>query len=395
MGRAERDKLAIRERDGEGPIQSFLAGAAAKHGVWVIAGTVPLFARRPGAGAQRVARLRRRRPPRRPLRQDPPLRLHRRGRAVPGVATRSSRATTPVAIDSPFGRLALSICYDVRFPELYRRLAPMDLITVPSAFTATTGAAHWEILLRARAVENLAWVIAPAQGGEHANGRRTHGHSMIVDPWGGWWRASPAAPGLWWRKSTPTLRTRCARACPRSGTACYDEPTSAEISRYGDHADPGPASHDRQPAAARALRARSAAAPAGVRRDHDPRRRLRRPLLPVPARPRPGAWRKGIVKSGSFNIDQGVGVRAIAGEKTAFAYSDEISLAALKDAAGATRAIARLGGRSNLPVARAGERRRLYPALDPLASLGRHREGAAASSGSSASAAGAIRASCR
>jgi nitrilase len=91
---------------------------------------------------------------------------------------------SPVAIDSPFGRIALSICYDVRFPELYRRLAPMDLITVPSAFTATTGAAHWEVLLRARAVENLAWVIAPAQGGEHPNGRRTHGHTMIVDPWG-------------------------------------------------------------------------------------------------------------------------------------------------------------------------------------------------------------------
>jgi len=91
---------------------------------------------------------------------------------------------TPVAIESPFGRIALSICYDVRFPELYRGLAPMDLIVIPSAFTATTGKAHWDLLVRARAVENLAWVIAPAQGGHHLNGRRTYGHTMIVGPWG-------------------------------------------------------------------------------------------------------------------------------------------------------------------------------------------------------------------
>ena len=76
------------------------------------------------------------------------------------------------------------MCYDVRFPELYRALAPMDLILVPSAFTATTGRAHWETLLRARAIENLAWVLAPAQGGTHPSGRQTHGHSMVVDPWG-------------------------------------------------------------------------------------------------------------------------------------------------------------------------------------------------------------------
>jgi nitrilase len=90
----------------------------------------------------------------------------------------------PCALDSPFGRLAMSVCYDVRFPELYRALAPMDIILVPSAFAATTGRAHWETLLRARAIENLAWVLAPAQGGTHPNGRQTHGHSMIVDPWG-------------------------------------------------------------------------------------------------------------------------------------------------------------------------------------------------------------------
>jgi nitrilase len=90
----------------------------------------------------------------------------------------------PVALDSPFGRLALSVCYDVRYPELYRGLGPFDAMLVPSAFTVPTGAAHWETLLRARAIENQAYVIAPAQGGTHAGGRRTYGHSMIVDPWG-------------------------------------------------------------------------------------------------------------------------------------------------------------------------------------------------------------------
>jgi nitrilase len=102
----------------------------------------------------------------------------------------------PKAIDSPFGRIALSVCYDVRFPELYRALAPVDIILVPSAFTATTGRAHWETLLRARAIENLAWVLAPAQGGKHVNGRETHGHSLVVDPWGKVVAERAAGPGV-------------------------------------------------------------------------------------------------------------------------------------------------------------------------------------------------------
>ena len=92
--------------------------------------------------------------------------------------------TAAAALDSPFGRLALSVCYDVRFPELYRSLGRFDIMFVPSAFTVPTGAAHWETLLRARAIENQAFVVAPAQGGLHPGGRRTWGHSMIVDPWG-------------------------------------------------------------------------------------------------------------------------------------------------------------------------------------------------------------------
>jgi nitrilase len=89
-----------------------------------------------------------------------------------------------VTVDSPFGRIGLSVCYDLRFPELYRSMGAVDVILVPSAFTATTGKAHWETLIRARAVENLAYVLAPAQGGRHASGRETHGDTMIVDPWG-------------------------------------------------------------------------------------------------------------------------------------------------------------------------------------------------------------------
>jgi nitrilase len=236
MGLTERDKLAIRERDGDGPIQSFLAGAAAKHGVWVIAGTVPLFAGDPekvrntslvyDAAGRRVARY---------------DKIHlfdftasslpspgsgdQQGGVPPSSRTgeqyRESRTIepgdVPVAVDSPFGRIALSICYDVRFPELYRRLAPMDLITVPSAFTATTGAAHWEVLLRARAVENLAWVIAPAQGGEHANGRRTHGHSMIVDPWGKVAASLARGPGVVVAEIDPHVTDKVRASLPALG----------------------------------------------------------------------------------------------------------------------------------------------------------------------------------
>src|SRR6185295_873806 len=103
---------------------------------------------------------------------------------------------TPVAVDTPFGRVALSICYDLRFPELYRALAPVDLILMPAAFTATTGRAHWETLLRARAIENLCYVLAAAQGGRHENGRATFGHSMLIDPWGKVMAMQDEGPGV-------------------------------------------------------------------------------------------------------------------------------------------------------------------------------------------------------
>jgi len=213
FGMRERDKVQVREPDGAGPIQQFLSDAARRHGVWVIGGSVPLECPDPGKvmnsclvfdeRGERVARY---------------DKIH-----LFGFATETERyheagtiqaGGTPVAVDSPFGRLALSICYDVRFPELYRRLAPMDIIFVPSAFTATTGPAHWETLLRARAIENLAWVVAPAQGGQHANGRRTHGHSMIIDPWGKVLGCLPEGPGVVVADIDPAYQAKLRTSLP-------------------------------------------------------------------------------------------------------------------------------------------------------------------------------------
>ena len=183
LGMRDTDKVAAKEKDGAGPIQEFLAAAAKRHGIWLVGGSVPLECSDPGkvrnsclvydSEGRRVARY---------------DKIHLFGLDLGAERFEEARTieagSTPCAIDSPFGRIAVSVCYDVRFPELYRALAPMDVILVPSAFTATTGRAHWEPLLRARAIENLAWVLAPAQGGTHPNGRQTHGHTMVIDPWG-------------------------------------------------------------------------------------------------------------------------------------------------------------------------------------------------------------------
>ncbi len=183
LGERDTDKVAIREPDGQGPLQEFLAAQAARHRIWLIGGTVPLACERPArvrnaclvydpAGQRRA-------------RYD---KIHlfgfRRGDEKFDEAATIEAARTPVVVDVDGWRIGLSICYDLRFPELYRALSPVDLIVVPSAFTYTTGAAHWETLLRARAIENQCYVLAPAQGGKHPNGRRTWGHSMLVDPWG-------------------------------------------------------------------------------------------------------------------------------------------------------------------------------------------------------------------
>ena len=184
IGRHESDKVKAREREGGGPIQDFLADAARRNRVWLLGGTAPIEAE--DEGRILSASLLYDDTGRRVARYDKMHLFRFDGGA--GEHYDEARTLEPgarvVAVASPFGRLALSICYDVRFPELYRSLGEFDLMFVPSAFTVPTGQAHWELLLRARAVENQAYVIAPAQGGLHESGRRTYGHTMIVDPWG-------------------------------------------------------------------------------------------------------------------------------------------------------------------------------------------------------------------
>lgn len=183
IGRTERDKVALREPDGAGPIQDFLAGLAARHGLWILAGTVPISC--DDETRIRSACLLYDERGRRVARYDKMNLFRFEGDRESYDESRTLQAgTRPVAVDTPLGRLALSVCYDVRFPELYRGLGAFDVMFVPSAFTVPTGAAHWETLLRARAIENKAYVVAPAQGGTHPGGRRTWGHSLVADPWG-------------------------------------------------------------------------------------------------------------------------------------------------------------------------------------------------------------------
>ena len=183
LGRHESDKVQVREREGSGLIQDFLSGTALRNRVWLVGGTVPLECADPAR--VRNASLVYDDQGKRVARYDKVHLFSYRGRVESFDEARTIEpGDAPLAVESPFGKLGLSVCYDLRFPEFYRRLADIDCWFVPSAFTAATGAAHWEVLLRARAIENLCYVVAPAQGGVHANGRRTHGHTMIVDPWG-------------------------------------------------------------------------------------------------------------------------------------------------------------------------------------------------------------------
>jgi deaminated glutathione amidase len=187
MGLKDADKRAVAEGAGSGPIQDFLSATAARLKVWLIGGTTPLRAGTDGRVA--AASLVFDADGRQVARYD---KIHLFDVDIPGRAEsyRESAHVAPgsrvAVIDTPAGRLGLSVCYDVRFPELYRQLsaAGAQLLVVPSAFTSPTGRAHWETLLRARAIENLCYVIAPAQSGFHPSGRETYGDSMIVDYWG-------------------------------------------------------------------------------------------------------------------------------------------------------------------------------------------------------------------
>jgi len=183
MGLSDTDKVAHAEPLGAGPIQDFMAEAARAHGIWLIGGTLPLASDDPArvvnttlvydAQGQHVGRY---------------DKIHLFGFSKGGETYDEARTIVPGrtvgTVDTPLGKVGLSVCYDLRFPELFRAMGPCALIVVPAAFTYTTGQAHWEVLLRARAIENQCYVLAAAQGGKHVNGRRTWGHSMLIDPWG-------------------------------------------------------------------------------------------------------------------------------------------------------------------------------------------------------------------
>jgi nitrilase len=183
MGMDEQDKVAVREQTGHGQIQAFLSETARKYGIWLVGGSIPLRASSPDKVlnsclvfnelGEQVARY---------------DKIHLFNLELGNENYHEAKTIEPgsqvVVVDSPFGRIGLAICYDLRFPELFRSMRNVDIIVLPSAFTETTGKMHWEVLVRARAVENLSYVVAAAQGGYHVNGRETHGNSMIVDPWG-------------------------------------------------------------------------------------------------------------------------------------------------------------------------------------------------------------------
>ncbi len=218
MGRHERDKLAHAEADGSGPIQELMGALAREHRLWLVGGTLPLQSAVSGKvlntslvygpDGQRVARY---------------DKIHLfnfvRGEENYDEARTIEYGSEVRSFEAPFGRVGLSVCYDLRFPELYRAMGECALIVMPAAFTYTTGRAHWELLLRARAVENQCYVLASAQGGQHVNGRRTWGHSMLVDPWGEIVSVLPEGEGLvigdidphrlqYVRESLPALRHR-------------------------------------------------------------------------------------------------------------------------------------------------------------------------------------------
>jgi predicted amidohydrolase len=223
MGLNDTDKLAVREQPGSGEIQTFLSETARAHKIWLVGGSIPLVADAPDKmrnaclvyddNGEQVARY---------------DKIHLFNLELGNEHYHEGRTIEAgeqvVVVDSPFGRIGLAICYDLRFPELFRAMHGVNIIVLPSAFTETTGKMHWEILVRARAIENLAYVVAAGQGGYHINGRETHGNSMIVDPWGRVLDRLPRGSGVVVAEINPSYHASLRASLPalshRTLTSC-------------------------------------------------------------------------------------------------------------------------------------------------------------------------------
>lgn len=183
IGRSDKEKLAQAETPGSGPLQDFMSAMAKAHGIWLIGGTLSLVAPVKNKVLNTT------------LVYDPQGKAVSRydkihlfsfasGKEAYDESTYICGGDDVVSFEAPFGRVGLTVCYDLRFPELFRALGECALIVVPAAFTYTTGKVHWEILLKARAIENQCYILAAAQGGRHQTGRRTWGQTILIDPWG-------------------------------------------------------------------------------------------------------------------------------------------------------------------------------------------------------------------
>jgi nitrilase len=214
----ETDKIAHAEQPGAGPIQQAMADMARSHRILLFGGTMPLAADEPGKVRNTLMVYG---PEGETIGRYDKIHLFGFSRGEESYdESRTIVAGSEVrAVETPLGRVGLSVCYDLRFPELYRAMGAVSLIVAPSAFTYTTGQAHWEILLRARAIENQCYLLAAAQGGRHRNGRRTWGHSMLINPWGEVISVLPEGEGVVagemdtealgvWRENLPALKHR-------------------------------------------------------------------------------------------------------------------------------------------------------------------------------------------
>lgn len=183
IGATDEARLAIREMPGHGPLQACLSELAKELSIWLIGGSIPMAGTDPARALNTTLVFD---PDGKQISRYDKMHLFgfKAGAEAYDESLSIEAGEEPVAFDTPFARIGLSICYDLRFPEYFRALGPVDILVLPAAFTATTGEAHWEVLLRARAIENQCYVIASAQGGRHETGRKTWGHSMIIDPWG-------------------------------------------------------------------------------------------------------------------------------------------------------------------------------------------------------------------